>query len=731
LCFGFLLAAPSFAENAPGEIVVRFRPGTVKIPKGLAVASIREATVSVASVKELNRKHGVSQLRQLYRDALAIRPDWKQLENQYVLTFPKERRVEDAVADYKKDPNVLYASPNTRVRAFIIPNDPYYSQQWALGKISAPQGWDKTTGSPGVIIAILDTGLNYQHEEFTGAKLDLSHAKNYVDNTGNIDDDYGHGTAVAGVLGAIGNNAKGIAGVNWQTTILPLKVLDNTGGGNISWINEALADLAALKSTGLNIAAVNMSFGQYTANEELQQRCAEAAQQGMVLLAAAGNGDVDWPTYPAYYSSVVAVAAVDAADKKAKWTGIDQDTGRTQASNYGDWVDIAAPGSDIFTTTKDGGYSISPKPLWNGTSLATPFVAGLVGLVKAIRPSLSAAEIIEYIKDNSDEIDSLQEAQYAGKLGAGRINVQKAVSGFKLKITAPRNGAYIKGAQDIAGTATAWDFNNYQIKAVSGGSVEVNITNGSSPVESGTLGSWATYGLNGPFTIELNVFASDLSSREAAISVVVDNTTPEAAIHFPAGGSSVGGTIMVTGEAADPYFDYYTLEYGAGSDPLFYTTMGTFYSSVDAGALGTWETAGLSGSYTLRLKVFDKAGTVSTTSETINILEARPTKEVQPQTNLPPTFALPNPFDRSVSGEVSFSYKLEGNFNATIYLFDLNGGLIWRRTFAAGENGGKWGQNDPVWNGNNLFSEKVPNGLYFYQITADQKIIGRGKIIVL
>jgi hypothetical protein len=193
----------------------------------------------------------------------------------------------------------------------------------------------------------------------------------------------------------------------------------------------------------------------------------------------------------------------------------------------------------------------------------------------------------------------------------------------------------------------------------------------------------------------------------------------------------VAGAVTITGEAADPYFDHYTLEYGAGSDPLFYTSLGTCYSSVDAGVLGTWETAGLSGSYTLRLKVFDKAGTVSTTSETINILEARPTKEVQPQTGLPPTFALPNPFDRKVSGEVSFSYRLEGNFNTTIYLFDLNGGLIWRRTFAAGENGGKWGLNDPVWDGNNLFSEKVPNGLYFYQITADQKIIGRGKIIVL
>ena len=189
--------------------------------------------------------------------------------------------------------------------------------------------------------------------------------------------------------------------------------------------------------------------------------------------------------------------------------------------------------------------------------------------------------------------------------------------------------------------------------------------------------------------------------------------------------------MTIAGKAKDQNFDRYVLEYGAGTSPATYQNIGTFYASVESGALGTWETSGLSGDYVLRLTAYDRAGATSAASAALNIASVAPTRQVVAQTALPPTFALPNPFDRTSTNETSFVYNLEGNFNTTLYLFDLNGNLLWRKNYAVGENGGKAGANNPAWDGQNLYGERVPNGVYFYQIATDQKVIGRGKIIVL
>ncbi len=229
----------------------------------------------------------------------------------------------------------------------------------------------------------------------------------------------------------------------------------------------------------------------------------------------------------------------------------------------------------------------------------------------------------------------------------------------------------------------------------------------------------------------MRVVLQDLSSTDASVTVFVDNTTPEAAITSPLDGATAEGRVTILGKATDQYFDRYLLEYGAGASPSSYQAIGTFYISVESGALGTWETAGLSGYYRLRLTAYDRAGTSSIASILLNLLGEPPTKEVTPQAGLPLTFGLPNPFDRTATSETSFVYNLSGNFNVTIYLFDLNGNLIWRKSYLAGENGGKAGANNPAWNGQNLFGERAVNGLYFYQVTADQKILARGRLIVL
>ena len=134
----------------------------------------------------------------------------------------------------------------------------------------------------------------------------------------------------------------------------------------------------------------------------------------------------------------------------------------------------------------------------------------------------------------------------------------------------------------------------------------------------------------------------------------------------------------------------------------------------------------------MRLTAYDKAGNSAQTSLLVKLAGILiPTKEAQTQAGLPTAFVLPNPFDRSVSAETTFVYYLRGNFNSSIYLFDLSGSLIWQKNFAAGDNGGKAGLNNTAWNGANFFGENVPNGVYLFQVTADGKIVARGKIIVI
>jgi subtilisin family serine protease len=749
------LSHQSLAEVIPNQVVVKFKPGVIALPKGLSVASVKAASISAASVKALNAKYQAVKVKQLFKNALNIRPDWQYLENYYVITYAATDDARQAAKEYGYDANIERAETNSYVRAFdVTPNDPYFlgGQQWALAQIHAPAGWAKTTGTSEAIIAVLDTGIKINHEDFAG-KVDLTEdpAKityNYISPGSQPADDFGHGTLVSGIIGAVTNNNKGVAGVDWNVKILPIKVLDSSGSGSIADVSDALAALAALKTTGKNIVAVNMSLGQYNSllispnryTEEdpdlLKENCQQAYDSGIVLVAAAGNGGVDWNTYPAYYPTVLAVAATDQNDKRSIWTGPDPETHQTQASNYGRkgvlgqadnlWVDIAAPGTDIFSTNVNGGYSGGE----DGTSFSAPYVSGLVGLVKAVNPAMAPAQVMSQIELFSDNIDALNPG-FEGKIGAGRINAYRALQGLTSVLSSPASQEYVRGTKAITGTASGWNFASYEVDSLINGSVEAIIATSKTAVDNSQLASWNTTASRyGRHTIRLLVTAADKTSAEADVSVTVDNIAPTAEISSPATGATIAGQVTIIGRATDDYLDRYLLEYGSGASPTNYQTLATVYTST-TGALATWETTGLSGLYALRLTAYDKAGNTSTEAIKVSILTEVPTKSVQPIDSLPLTFAMPNPFIRSGTNEVSFNYSLTGNFNTAIYLFDLNGNLVWQKTYSAGENGGKAGPNNPAWNGADLYGVRVANGVYLYQITGDKRVIARGKIIVL
>ncbi|MFC1568113.1 S8 family serine peptidase [Candidatus Margulisiibacteriota bacterium] len=729
-----LFCSQACADYAPGQIAVKFKPGVISMPAGMRVAGVKAAAVKAASVSALNSKYGVFRLEKLYQKVLELRPDWTELDNQYVLVFPEDRNVQQVAAEYGQDANVAEASPISIVHAFdITPDDPRFGQQYGLTNMQAPQAWERTTGESSVLIAVLDTGVNYDHEDLAG-RIDLADGYDFVNEDPDPWDDHtsAHGTTVTGVIGAATNNSIGVAGVDWSARILPVKVLNWQGDGLMTDIKEGIA---WARAKGADV--INMSFGQYNSgvNKYLEENpgdiktsCQNAYDDGIVLVAAAGNGNVDWNTYPAYYSTVLAVAAVDADDKRAIWSNIDPATLKVQASNYGTWVDVAAPGDDIMTTQKNNDYVYT-----NGTSMACPFVVGLAGLIKSVNPGATNQEIMDKITSEVDNIDGLNPG-YEGLLGSGRINAYLAVAGVVASITEPASNSYVKGVVPVHGSAAGWDFASYTLEAWQAGTRVATITAGSAtPVEAALLGTWPTAGLDGEHTIKLTVYTNGSGTESAQVVVYVDNTTPEAAITSPTAGADISGDVTILGSAKDEYFERSVLEYGAGASPASFEVITENWVPVDAGSLGTWETAGLDGLYTIRLTAYDKVGSSATTSLAVNVLAGAPvTKEVNPQPPpLPVTYALPNPFDRTTLSEISFIYSLETNFEARIYLFDLSGKLVWQNSYAAGENGGKSGENSPSWDGKDQLGGNVPNGVYFYKIVADGRIIAQGKVVVL
>ena len=350
--------------------------------------------------------------------------------------------VESALAAYRANPNVLYAEPDYRVRIAGIPDDPLFSDQWdfhnvgqaggiADSDIDGPEAWDISTGNESTVVAVIDTGVNWQHEdladnmwvnpgEIAGDGIDNDqngyvddvHGYDFVNHDSNPMDDHNHGTHVAGTIGAIGNNGLGVAGVNWNVQIMALKFLDDAGSGTTS---DAIEAVQYAVDNGAHIS--NNSWGGDPFSQALYDVIEEGRDQGHIFVAAAGNGNFigigqdndQIPFYPASYDldNIVTVAATDRNDQRAFF------------SNFGATsVDLGAPGVTIRSTIANGGYGNS-----DGTSMAAPHVAGALSLVRDYDNSLSYGQIIDRVLYSADPIDALQGITVTG----GRLNVASAL----------------------------------------------------------------------------------------------------------------------------------------------------------------------------------------------------------------------------------------------------------------------------------------------------------------
>ncbi len=312
-----------------------------------------------------------------------------------------------------------YIEPD--ISAFLsdtVPNDPRYSDQWAHRKIDSPRAWDVTQGSSDVIVAIVDTGVDLKHPDLKDRLTPPSTWYDYAEDDSDPSDTYGHGTHVAGIAAATGNNGLGVSGAGWRTSIMPIKVFPD-GKGSTSTYYVAKGVVHAVDH-GADI--INLSLGSTDNASNLADAVKYAYDHGVLVVAAAGNNNSDALTYPAANEHVVAVAATGSDDKKASF------------SNYGDWVDIAAPGVSILSTMptyhvkmNDDGVHEDYDYL-SGTSMASPLVAGVAALLKAVHPTWNPDQLAQQLGNSADNIDA-QNPDYVGKLGRGRTNAGNALQG--------------------------------------------------------------------------------------------------------------------------------------------------------------------------------------------------------------------------------------------------------------------------------------------------------------
>lgn len=356
------------------------------------------------------------------------------------------------VAEYSKLPEVEYAEPNFEIQLDedlveingplvpIFPHDPQFNDQWALansgqrgGKkgadISATLAWATSTGSEDVVVAVLDSGVDYNHVDLTknmwsrpadmapyedrelGIIDDLT-GFNAIENESDPMDDNGHGTHCAGIIGAEGENDIGIAGVNWKVKIMPLKFMNAGGFGSTKDAIEAINYVINRKQAGVNVRIISASWGSTQRSKALEDVIRKANENDILFVAAAGNSSTNndrSPHFPSNYNvpNVISVAALDRNDQLARF------------SNFGPkTVAIAAPGVDILSTWLGNAYEEK-----SGTSMATPVVSGVAALIVAQNPKISVAELKKKVLDSTDPIVALKGKTATG----GRINAAKAL----------------------------------------------------------------------------------------------------------------------------------------------------------------------------------------------------------------------------------------------------------------------------------------------------------------
>src|ERR1051326_4954208 len=397
----------------------------------------------------------------------------------FLVNNPPGLSVAEAVKRYHADPNVLYAEPDFYVQAVTTtPTDPLWSQQYDMVKIAAPSAWDTQTNAGDVIVAIIDTGIDFTHPDLQGNLWtdpgnSTTHGFTCMNGTCSVggNDDFGHGTHVAGTIGALANNGTGISGINWKVQLLSIKFIDAKGDGLISDAALAFNKVLSLMQQGFNIRVTNNSWGGGDFSQTLKDAMSQVEAAGAVNVCAAGNSGVNAdlsPMYPAAYENrgIISVLASDQNDVGAGFTnyglasvdiaapgvnadlspmypaayenrGIisvlasDQNDVGAGFTNYGlASVDIAAPGVNTLSTVPATSCTLcdpSGYKLLSGTSMATPHVSGVLAAMFHKNPALTASQARDLVLDPAS-YDALRDTLASTTSTGGRLNFAKSIA---------------------------------------------------------------------------------------------------------------------------------------------------------------------------------------------------------------------------------------------------------------------------------------------------------------
>lgn len=438
-------------------------------------------------------------------------------------------RVEEAVAAFnalRGGGEVVFAEPDYPVTAAVVPNDEYFPLQWGLRRVNATAAWDVETGSPLVIVAVLDSGVDLDHPEFSSLLwrnlgevagngvdddangfVDDVQGWNFVVNSSDVDDDFEHGTMVAGVVAAVTNNNKGIAGTCWSCKLMVVKTLDATGVGTVS---SAARSIWYATENGADIIVASWTTQE---SSVLREAVDAAAAKGVVIVAAAGNDNTPTLQYPASYERVVKVAGTNSQDGRANEAG--------WGSSFGSDTDLAAPSTGIVSTYPGGIYVNA-----SGTSLAAPFVAGAAALAKAHRPVLEGLALRRVLEGGVDRFgEALGVPDHF--IGEGRLNLAKVLSfenatSAEAVISFPVAESVVNGSVVVRGRAGGEGF---LLEEGPGDYPSAWSTiNSGTRVSEGELGVWDTTRVpNGRYALRLSVWDNAGEAHEW-VHVQVENT---------------------------------------------------------------------------------------------------------------------------------------------------------------------------------------------------------------
>jgi subtilisin family serine protease len=412
--FGVIAAAQAAPRHAPDTILVRFK--------------------AAAPPTERAQAHALA--------GASVHRSFTLVEGLQVVRVPRGMTVKEAIERYQRHPAVLYAEPNWIVDHQATPGDPRFADMWGLNNtgqsggvpgadIDAVEAWNLTTGSSSVVVAVIDSGIDWNHPDLTAnlfrntpdcnsngvdddgnGQIDDCFGIDTANNDSNPIDDNNHGTHVAGTIGATGNNGVGVVGVNWTVRIMACKFLAAAGSGSVADAIDCLEYVKLMKDRGVDIVATNNSWGGGGFSQSLFDAIEAHLQRGILFIAAAGNNNSNndaTPFYPAgyYLPNVISVAATTRTDGLASFSNFGRQT-----------VDLGAPGEAILSTTPNNTYSF-----FSGTSMATPHVTGVAALLKAQDPSRDWRAIRNLLLAGGDTIPSL-----ANTVTQKRLNAWGALS---------------------------------------------------------------------------------------------------------------------------------------------------------------------------------------------------------------------------------------------------------------------------------------------------------------